>query len=309
MAETYKRYIRFQYYQIRYIMEEETNKEKYRIFNIERWAQMMDDENMIQRSIAFNDAIARLDNIEFFQHSRLWGIKLMKLRDTNIPSKVKEYEEAELIELESNEYIGEDLFLLYDPETGIAMIQQNRYALGISRVEEFFRETYSRLSGKKVAVNIEPVCQRNDIKRLRKSKYRYLELSFANIDKYKDSDGKSSLARIMQPFKDLYGINGTIKISLGHTKTDTLNRNEIQELIEAVNSNKRFIRSAKLKIKEDDDADVELIDLFSEVLYDIIPFDLKVRGGLEYNTTMSIMQTYFQKKRELLAELLSLERP
>lgn len=309
MAETYKRYIRFQYYQIRYIMEEETNKEKYRIFNMERWAQMMDDENMIQRSIAFNDAIARLDNIEFFQHSRLWGIKLMKLRDTNIPSKVKEYEEAELIELESNEYIGEDLFLLYDPETGIAMIQQNRYALGISRVEEFFRETYSRLSGKKVAVNIEPVCQRNDIKRLRKSKYRYLELSFANIDKYKDSDGKSSLARIMQPFKDLYGINGTIKISLGHTKTDTLNRNEIQELIEAVNSNKRFIRSAKLKIKEDDDADVELIDLFSEVLYDIIPFDLKVRGGLEYNTTMSIMQTYFQKKRELLAELLSLERP
>lgn len=309
MAEMYKRYIRFQYYQIRYVMEEEASKGKYRIFNMERWAQMMDDENMIQRSIAFNDAIARLDNIEFFQYSRLWGIKLMKLRDTNIPSKVKEYEDAELIELESNEYIGEDLFLLYDPETGIAMIQQNRYALGISRVEEFFRETYSRLSGKKVSVNIEPVCQRNDIKRLRKSKYRYLELSFANIDKYKDSDGKSSLARIMQPFKDLYGINGTIKISLGHTKTDTLNRSEIQELIEAVNSNKRFIRSAKLKIKEDDDADVELIDLFSEVLYDIIPFDLKVRGGLEYNTTMSIMQTYFQKKRELLAELLSLERP
>lgn len=305
MAETYKRNIRFQYYQIKYIVGEKTDSNRYHVFNMEKWAKMMKDNKMIKKTVEFNDAVARLDSIEYFPSSKLWGIKLIKLRDTNIPSKVKEYEEVEVIDLEPNEYIGEDLFLLYDSENGIAMIQQNRYSLGVSRVEEFIKETYNRFSGTKISVSIEAVLQSNDIKKLRKSKYRYLELSFANIDSYTEEDGKNPLGRIMQPFKDFHGITGTIKISLGHTKGGTLNRTEVQELIETVNSNKRFVRTAKLKVKEDDDADVEWIDLFSDVMYDIILFELKVRGTLDESVALSTMQTYFQKKRDSLIKLVN----
>ena len=39
--------------------------------------------------IPFNDAKARIDQFNFNANKQVWGIKLFKLRNTNIPSKAK----------------------------------------------------------------------------------------------------------------------------------------------------------------------------------------------------------------------------
>ena len=47
--------------------------------------------------------------------NHLWKLWFLKLRDTNIPFKVKSNDVAEPISLDDDEYIGEDLLMIYDP--------------------------------------------------------------------------------------------------------------------------------------------------------------------------------------------------
>lgn len=68
----------------------------------------------------------------------MWSFRFMKLREDNIPSIVRENQEAEAIKLDPDEYIGEGLHMLYDNETGIVMLQVNRFSLGLKRLEALF---------------------------------------------------------------------------------------------------------------------------------------------------------------------------
>ena len=66
----------------------------------------------------------------------------MKLRDTNIPSIVKKEEEAKPLELEDDEYIGEDLVMIYDPKNQVAMIQSNRFAFSKGKLEKYLNKIW-----------------------------------------------------------------------------------------------------------------------------------------------------------------------
>ena len=129
----YKRTIRYQYYQVIIKKKDGT----FKIFNFAEWIKLMKENNLLQTAITFKDAKARIEKCEFSTENGTWGIRILKLRDTNIPSKAKDKEDARVIELEEGEYLGEDIFLIFHPQNGIAMIQQNRLSLGISRIEEF----------------------------------------------------------------------------------------------------------------------------------------------------------------------------
>lgn len=303
----YKRTIRFQYYQIKYICEDELQNPKYKLFNLPKWIKMMEDNDMIKKAIEHNGLTARIEKCMFNPTSKLYGIHLMKLRDTNIPSKVKDLEEASAIELEEDEYIGEDLFMLYDDEKNISMIQQNRMSMGISRVEEFIEGTYNKYSGaqKKISINIAPILSDLSREKLKKGQYRMLELSFDNINGYHMHGEKRALSELLNPFKKFGGISGNIKIGLSRTKYSTLNKDKVNELVDELNSNKRYVRSAKIKIKEQDDSDIEIIDLFDDVVHDFIEFSINVRSSLTYEAAIYKMELYYKERKGELNKLVS----
>ena len=105
----YKRIIRYQYYQIK----AKTKDNTIRIFNFAKWIKSIIDNNLMQTAITFKDAKARIEKCKFSEENGTWGIRILKLRDTNIPSKAKDKEEAKVIELEEGEYLGEDVFLIF----------------------------------------------------------------------------------------------------------------------------------------------------------------------------------------------------
>lgn len=301
----YKRTIKFQYYQIKsQKLNYKRNKVKYKLFDFERWIELMDDNNLVQTEISYNDAKARIEKFDFNDRTNIWGVRLLKLRNTNIPSKAKNNEDARVIELEEGEYLGEDLFLIYDRTNGVALIQQNRLSLGISRLEEFFTETYNRYVGEedKVSVDIVPILDLNGKNKIKKSRYKNLEISFANISGYVSPDKTTSLGTLLNPLKNMYGVNGSIKISLGRSRMDTLNRKFIQDLVNEINepSNKRYVRAAKIKIQEEDDCDVEIIDLFNDVFSEYLEFEIDSNVGLNYSNIINVItDKYFERKDEL----------
>ena len=67
-----------------------------------------------KKEIEFDNVIARLEELEGDNENKIWKLRFMKLRDTNIPSIVKKEEEAKPIALDDDEYIGEDMLMIYD---------------------------------------------------------------------------------------------------------------------------------------------------------------------------------------------------
>lgn len=301
----YKRAIKFQYYQIVSINTKNASK---RLFNFAKWIDCMADNNLIQMEISFNEAKARIEQFNINANKEIWGIKLFKLRDTNIPSKAKNNEEAKVIELEDGEYIGEDMFLIFDPNNGIALIQKNRLSLGISRLEEFFAYTYNKYVDEqnKIEVYIQPILDLHGKEKIYSSKYKNLEISFANINECVLNEDRISLGTLLQPLKNMYGVNGSIKISLGHSRLDTLNRKFIKDLVKEINepSNKRYVRAAKIKIQEEDDCDVEIIDLFNDICDEYLEVSVESSKGLGYTMIINAMIEKYMNRKNNLEECL-----
>lgn len=304
----YKRIIRFQYYQL--LMDEMQNKKKVqnksKIFNFAEWVDMVTKQKLIRKPIDFNNAKARIEHVKFSKNYDVWCLQLMKLRDTNVPAKAKDFEEAQTIELDDNEYIGEDLYMIYDAKKGIAMIQQNKNSLGVSRVEEFLQHTYNLFWGTdhNKKISIEPIVGAEGMAKLSKGSIRYIELSLANLNSYTPAE-KTPLSEMINQMKTYQGVAGKVMISIGRGKGETLDRKKAQELAKEAReaseeSNKRLVRGAKIKIKEEEDADVEIVDLLEDVCHDFIEFDLNKRERLDYNVVTSRMCTkYANRKLEL----------
>ena len=306
----YKRTIKFQYYQIRSCaLDYKRAGNGYKRFNFEKWIENMDKNNLVKTEISFNDAKARIEEFDFNSSQRVWGLRLFKLRNTNIPSMAKNNEDAEVIKLEDGEYLGEDLFLIYDKSNGIALIQQNRLSLGISRLKEFFTDTYNRFVDKSdmISVDIAPILDLDGKSKINKSRYKNLEISFANINGYTPCENKTSLETLLNPLKNAYGVTGSIKISLGHSRLDTLNRRFIQNLVNEINepSNRRYVRTAKIKIQEEDDTEVEIIDLFNDVCAEYLELIIDSSVGLIYSKVINIIADKYNSNKEYLEELIN----
>lgn len=307
----YQRTMRFQYYQILMYHGEKKGRKYIKVtdglFDFVNWANEMSSANQITKAIDFNNAKARIERIGRNKETGIWGLRIMKLRDTNVPAKAKENTVAAAIELEDDEYIGEDLFIIYDEVKGIAMIQQNRMSLGISRLEEFFQHTYDTYvdTNNKSKVSISPIESKVSFERIFRSNYRYIELSFANIKDYDLDSEDCSLSTLLAPFKHMQGVSGAIKIGLGRSKDESLNRQEIQQLTNELSkdSNKRYVRGAKVCIKEEEDMDVEIIDLFEEVSHDFLTFEIEKREILQYENVIPRMRSKYLARKEELYKL------
>lgn len=291
----YKRTIRFQYYQILCKKKDENNRwGKYELFNLVEWMIKMNDEKNIHKPIEFGRTLASIDRFGHKDESDLWGIRFMKLRDTNIPTKVKKNMESEVFELDDDEYIGEDVTLVYEKKSSLAMIQANRFSLGISRIEELLNHTNNDDS---VRIFIQPVLRTDKLGRLGKCNYKSIDISFANLGSWANDGNFMSLNSLISPIRKIGGYSGHVTISLGHVKNNALNRIESNNIVNDIMNNKKFIRSAKVKVRDDDDTDVEVIDLIEEIYHDFIEFTLESKKSLEYTEAVNSMVYYFNKRK------------
>ena len=299
----YKRTIQFRYFRV--LCEEKDANNKWghsKTFDLVKWITKMDTNGKLQQSIRFGNTVARIECFKYCEEDDLWGIHLMKLRDTNIPTKVKENEASEPIELEADEYLGEDLALPYDKGSSILMAQMNRFSLGIGKMEEFINYTFDAENTK---ISIKAIIEADRLGKLKNKTYKSIEVSFANLANWKDNGGCRALGSIMTPMRMTGGLAGAVKITLGHSRSTSLNKNESMEMVEDILANKDFIRSAKVKVSDDDEKGAEVIDLFEEVYHDYIQFTLQSKKALEFGNAFAAMRYYFKKHRDVLYNAIS----
>ncbi len=132
-----KRIVNFCYFRP-YLFDGKGEKEP---FNFAEWIINFEKENRIYKTIELNNFTARVDGHKYDTKNDLHGVCFVKMRDDNFPSRVAEGRAQEDLDLEDGEYIGEDMYILYDRNENIFMMQINRMSLTITRIMEFINIT------------------------------------------------------------------------------------------------------------------------------------------------------------------------
>ncbi len=292
----YTRTVKFSYYTV-CIMEDEQDVSPKR-FDFEAWIKKAVDENIEKKEIEFDNVIARLEELEGDANSGIWKIRFLKLRDTNIPSIVKKTEEAKPIELDDDEYIGEDLLMIYDSKKSIAMIQCNRFAMSKGKLEKYVNKVWGDPQHKIVFLHISKITNPAELK---KKNFRYLCVRLANIHAVEENHRPFS--RIVNSYYDIGGKTGTIVFSLGRGKQSKtgLNQEQIPIMLDDIYDNTDIVTDAVLKVRDDDDTSgMDIVDLFDNSVCEYIDFKLEKRTALEFQYATNLMiKKYLGRKEEL----------
>lgn len=296
-----ERNIKFQYFGV---VRQRKIKNKWKgqgKLDIIAWMDCIEKKCLLKSVIELSDTKAQIEKAQFYEDDNVWMFRFQKLREDNIPSIAKADEESEGIPLGDDEYIGEYLYLLYDAENGIGMLQVNRFSLGLKRLEELLTYVWG-VEGERI--KLKSISEEFDMDRIRgRRRYRALEVDFANLGAQLE-EGHNSLGRIQNSFRNFYGVSGHVKISLGRTRRDTLNIDEVNQFVYDALEDASVV-GLKLKIKDDDARPVETIDLFDNICNSIITFSIAKKTILEFNYAARMMIQCYNVRKEHLVDLIT----
>ena len=293
MPDTVQRTIKYYYHTVK--KERKDGSGESEDFNLADWLINQTEDPGCQTIICLKDCNIRLETIERddCNGDQFYFARVYKVRDTNIPAKLKEGQAAEPISLEDDEYIGEDLNLLYDYQLGVCMMQRNRMSIGISRLSE-----WAGKSEPEHIVVFRPIGDICDVSRFRSKKIRSFEVSLGNVNNLNGT----SLSDMIGGILNLGGVSVRISISAGRKKDAQLVHNDMLNIIENVDFNRDSVVSAKVKIKDDDDSPAEVVDLIDDMMNDIITFDIERKSTLDFRVAKEKMLEKYIERRDEIAK-------
>lgn len=296
----YVRKIKFSYYTI-CLVNDKDGSDPVR-FDFESWIKKVDECGLEKKEVETDGLIARLEEYEGDKFSHIWKLRFLKLRDTNIPSIVKTAEEAKPIELKDDEYIGEDLLMIYDPENQVAMLQCNRMSMTKGRLEKYINKVWGNPDERIVLLHISKQINQAQLK---KKNFKYLEVRLANI--HATEDKNRPFGRIVNSYYEIGGKAGSFVCSLGRgqQKEDGLSREQIPIMLDDIYENLDIVSNATLKVKDDDAASIDIVDLLDNTLNDYLDFRLEKRTTLEFQYATRIMIERYNNKKEEINQLLA----
>ena len=292
----YTRTVKFSYYTVCEVNDKD-GREPIR-FDFERWIDKARESEIEKKEVEIDGLIARLEEYEGDVEHRIWKLRFMKLRDTNIPSIVKKEEDAKPIELEDDEYIGEDLLMIYDSEIQVSMIQCNRFAMSKGKLEKYLNKVWGDTNHRIILIHINKAINHSQLK---KKNFRRLEVRMSNIHAVENTH--RPFANIVNSYNAMGSKAGVMAFSLGRGRQskEGLSTSEVPIMLDDIYDNRDIVDNAILKVRDDDDnSNIDIVDLFDNCLHEYIDFKLEKRTALEFEyATKIMMQRYLDRKEEI----------
>lgn len=223
-----------------------------------------------------HDVTLNDDVIKEIRNLRLIYFHMLKMRDEGMATAVLENEELTDLELDTDEYMAEDISCLYDNKLNIFFIQRNYHSLSISGISEYLKKIYEIIvkgasnynpeenDFKELDIYFKPIPDKEALENARKvTNYRSLTLSFANDYEQAISDKiKNVLGGFGSVFDNLGGTKIGITLSAGDFKAKTLNVDNTKDMINEIGRGNSVFSTALVRGKQGD-APVEKFDLLN----------------------------------------------
>lgn len=236
---------------------------------------------------------ARLEDVVINKaNSNFYAMRFMKLTEYALPHRCKENQQSEDIKLDDDEYIGQDVNVIYDKSIQVFLIQKNRGSLSIKALDQYLNCFYD--GGDNSYLELQPILNTVDPQKLKNTTYKRIEFTFANLEKVKCPDSKN-FKKLISTFNDYEGVNATVSISLGRTKkkeNKSLNHETVNEAIDEVKNGQVGVDGLKLKYVDSDDLS-QIYDLFDNILYETIGYSLEPRTTLAFDYCTDKMSEVF----------------
>ena len=267
--------------------------EKY--FDIGDWLAKLSLDGEIKKTLKVGECLVYLDEIHnYTENENYIAFSIYRLRDTNLPSLIKEGYTAKPIPLNDNENVGEEMNALYDKEHKVLMVQRNRMSVGIIRLAEWMSKT---LEDKSCRIELRPL-YRNVMgdffgtKRIKKLSFTVETLGG------KQYEGKS-LGTIINGISCFGQRKATITLSVGRERKRFLEHGAAVDAIdEILDEGGRWFSSAFADVcnMDEENGRTEKIDLFENLLHDSITFNIRKKKPLDFEQArVEMYKTYVQR--------------
>jgi hypothetical protein len=270
-------------------------------FDIRPFLSRVGSKPLPERAMAYKQEKARMESYAYDSNTGFWDIYFGRLRDFNQPYLAREDGPSEPIDLDDDEYIGENVSAIYDEDHHILMLQRNRYSLGPSAIEEYLN--YFHSDGNE-EIFLRPIRLTDPRGKVNSAAFhRKFRIKFADLDK-KTTEGRgASLSKWMSLFQEYESVTGEVIISVGRQKKATLG-GSLRDFVNELHENKDVVVGAEMTIRKSELSEVEVVDLFEEHAHDIIPFTVPPRTVLNHEAVVYQMaQTYEKRKAEIIHNL------
>lgn len=298
---TVPRRVKFYYYEVHKISKNKSDV----LFNLSQWASCLPKGGSSkERNISSLGETIRCDNIKSEQlETNQYGnfnidiIHFTKLRSKNNPA-VAAINSTDLydVKLDSDEFIAEDVSMLFDDTNYVAMIQKNIYSLSVNAIQDYINYFWNKDKNKDEYEKIEfrPIFEKNMFNKARRAKeFKSLTLSTADV---KDPNSfnfsfTGELGDLIKSFKSFDCLNVSIKISVGRHRRFSLNKESVIDAIDQIQKNITKIKDASVKVSDDDNHS-QPIDLINNSFCSPLIFEIPLKTALLPNVV----------KKKMLAE-------
>lgn len=231
-----------------------------------------------------------------------WKLQMLRIRLNILPGIATNTGEFNPLELEDDEYVGEDVAVLYDPEYHLIMIQRNRNSLSPSGIEQYLNRIQND-PHHLIAFEAIPLPEfMRDIGQGDIIKKVVLSLSATNFDT-EILPANSALTRIINGVRQCGAVNMTINISMGRGRnTNGLNRGEVLGLANT-DINENVVSKYEVYKKDSEDARIEVVDLMSGNLRDEEDFQFSRAFPIDYNRIIDAMFLKYIDRLPLINKL------
>lgn len=213
----------------------------------------------------------------------------------------KENGDFDFIELEDDEYIGEEVTALYDEEFNIIMVQRNKNSLSPSGLEKYF----TGVLDDGTQIQFLPIPMPDELKSIKPTQeFRKLSLGFSptNIDDEILDHVNKPILDIIKGSRELGALRVMITLSLGNSKkSDSLNKDGILNLSQL--DNYEGFNKVQVNKRENEDTVIETVDLIAGKLNDIITMETSRVNPIKYERVIVEMELLYNKRREIFAKL------
>ncbi|WP_066307795.1 DUF6731 family protein [Bacillus sp. FJAT-29814] len=270
-------------------------------FDVRAIFSIMENKDLAERTIQYKQEHARMEQFSFMGHTQnLWDMYFTRLRDFNLPSKAKKNSKSVPVDLDDDEYIGENVSAIYDQTCNIIMIQRNRYSLGPSAIEEYFNQ----FCNPNEEIHLRPIYVTDMQTRVKSAdSVRKLRIKFSDVKKASENVTGDSLKRWLTAFDDYETIAGEIVLTVGRKRKASLGGN-LKGLVDEIYANQDLVSHAEASIRKTELADNEVIDLFNDNAHDIATFLLPPRAILNHEAVILEMERLYMAKRARLLALI-----
>lgn len=282
----------FEYFRIRIHSNNDSG-----LYDLRQWINKMDELLLEERKSIIRGYPSRLETCEPLDE-RYIHLRFMKMTDSFLPELAKDNKESVPLELEEDEYIAYDVNTIFDTESCVLMVQNNKGSLSANRIREYILDTGRKLDIFKDddTISFDCIQDHKELGFFKKTKMRKMEIRFDNLKSAKHiSDNGSPISSILKAVKSTGGNTAVLTIGLGKGKSkDFLDNDTSEVLLGEALRNDEYLSGARVYVKDDDE--VRPYDLIDNVLRNIWCFELDSKTSLSYIRVREKMLSFIKKK-------------